>query len=382
MMRRKAAVFAIVVFTLISLAAFCSGAPLSDEELKTQFAERWKFYFGEPKQEVSAPDLSGGQPREYLFRELWRRYSANLEPQDRPSAEAIMRYRILGDKKAYQSALKECLATRRFSPSKNGGILYYIFLDEEMAEKSVIQLAVPPGENGDNFYGAISQLGENEAKVRTRLAVFIFRKLIEEKLLRSVKNELPLMWFSTKGFAPSEAVFGRILLSDSASFIKGEFNEEASQLKLISILTELSGEIIKIGIGNPGDGPVLIPADGSVLYLLLFNPGNEEQGQGLTGTFWKDYNVPLSVEDVSMSGQFLRIDLQENEGIFGYTLCSVDENGKETGLNEFPFTQSSGEGGHSYFYSIPGGKKLPGKLSLKAYTFSGFTFSVPVQTDK
>jgi hypothetical protein len=381
-MRRNCTIALILVFAFMSLSAFAYTAPQNESELKARFSELWKTYFGEPEQDISGIKLSTGQPNEILFRELWLQCSPALSPEERSSAEAVFRFHILGDKRSFQSALKECLATKKFFPSKNGGILYYLFLEEEISDRSVIRLALPPGEGGENFLNSLSQLGESEAKIRTRFAVFIFKKLADEKLLRSVRSELPLMWFSMKGLAPSEALLGRVILSDENPFVKGEFKGDNSSLKLISVLTTLSGQITKIGVGNLGENQILIPTDGSVLYLLLINAGNEEQGQGLSATFWKDYGIPLSVEDVSLNDQFLKIEVLESGGILGYTISSLDENGRESETVDFPFTQSAGEGAHSYFYLIPKGRPLSSKLILKAHTFSGFTIPVPIQTEK
>jgi len=382
LMNIRRLLIALIIITLTAVVTSAYSPAQSDDELKARFLEAWKLYFGEPSQAAQAGEALQAQGIEPLFREMWNRNSALLDPQEKPAAEAAMRFKVLGDKRGYIRALRECAASRIFSPSKSGAMLYYLFLEETVEESSILPMALPPGENGERFYEAFAQLGEDNAKVRTRLAVFIFRKLVEEKLFRSLRNDLPLMWFSTRGLAPSEALFGRVMLSDGAPFIKGEFNEEASSLKLISVLTDLSGRIVKIGIGNPSDGPVLIPADGNILHLMLFNPGSSEGGQGMSGTVWKDYSVPVSVEESSFSGQFLKLTLRENGAVVGYSVEGADESGRETGIEGLPFARSSGEGVHTYFYSIPPGTRMPGRLLLKAHTFSGFTFTVPIPADK
>lgn len=380
-MNGKKLIFPVFVLLFAANAAFAAAFQSAPEEMRARFADRWLLYFGEPCP-AAAGEAKAGQTAESVFRELWGPCSYALDPQDRPGAESAMRYRLLGDKRIYLQSLRNCMASRTFSPPRNGDMLYYIFLEDEIEEKSMIPMALPPGENGQKFYEAFSQLGEDSSKVRTRLAAFVFRKLIEEKLFKSLVNELPLIWFSTKGFAPSEAVFGRIILSDGNPYIKGEFNEESGSLKLISVLTDLSGKILRMGIGNPADGQMLIPADGNVLHLLLFNPGLEEAGQGMSGTVWKDYSVPVSVDEAFVSGQFLKMTVQESGSVLGYTLVGSEEGSADCELDGFPFARSLGEGVHSYFFTIPPGRKVPGRLSLKAHTFSGFTFTVPVPLEK
>lgn len=371
-----------VALLLAGTAVFAAAEQLSQDELRTQFADKWKIYFGDPRQSaVAAPD-DQNRTQEAIFRELFNQYSLSLDPQDRPAVEAVMRLKLFGDKRVYSQALKNCLSSRVFSPGRNGDMLYYIFLEEEVGDPGFLPMALPPGENGQKFYEAFSMLGEDESKVRTRLAVFIFRKLIEEKLLKSVKNDLPLMWLSTKGLSPSEVVFGRVVLGEGNPFIKGEFNEDAEGLKLISILTDFSGKILRMGIGNPGDGTVLIPAEGDILHIMLFNPSGEVDGEGLSGTIWKDFSVPVSVEAARLNGQFLELTIQENSAILGYKIVSPDENECESEIAPFPFARSSGEGVHSYFFNIPPGAKLSGRLSLKAFTYSGFTLTVPLPTLK
>lgn len=380
-MNRRKRLFLVIVLLLSANAAFAAAFQADPEEVRAKFAEKWLLYFGDPCPAV-ATETKTGQSAESVFRELWGQCSASLDAQDRPAAESAMRYRLLGDKRNYLLSLRNCMASRIFSPPRNGEMLYYIFLEEEIEEKTVIPMALPPGENGRKFHEAFEQLGEDGSKIRTRLAAFIFRKLIEEKLLKSLRNELPLIWFYTKGFAPSEAVYGRIILSDGNPYIKGEFNEESASLKLISVLTDLSGKIIRIGIGNPADGQMLIPADDNVLHLMLFNPGLEENGRGMSGTVWKDYSIPVSVDDASLSGQYLRMTVQESGCVLGYTLVGSEDGATDSELDGFPFVRSLGEGAHAYFFAIPPGQKVPGRLSLKAHTFSGFTFPVPISLEK
>ena len=294
----------------------------------------------------------------------------------------MIRFKLFGDRRVYSQALRNCLSSRVFSPGRNAEILYYLFLEEELGDPGFMPMALPPGENGQKFYEAFSVLGEDESKVRTRLGAFIFRKLIEEKLFKSVKNDLPLVWLSTRGLSPSEVVFGRVVLGEGNPFIKGEFNEDAEGLKLISILTDFSGRILRMGIGNPGDGAMLIPAEADILYVMLFNPGREAAGEGFSGIIWKDFSVPVSIEDVSLSGQFLEVTVMESSAILGYKIVPNDEDANEGDIAAFPFARSSGEGVHSYFFSVPPGAKLTGRLSLKAFTYSGFTLTVPLPTIK
>lgn len=371
-----------VALLFAGTAAFAAAEPVSRDELMTQFADKWKFYFGDARQSAAAAPDDQNRSQDAVFRELLNQYSLSLDPQDRPAAEAVMRFKLFGDRRVYSQALRNCLSSRVFSPGRNAEILYYLFLEEEIGDPSLMPMALPPGENGQKFYEAFSILGEDESRVRTRLAVFIFRKLIEEKLFKSVKNDLPLVWLSTKGLSPSEAVFGRIVLGEGNPFIKGEFNEDAKGLKLISILTDFSGRIIRMGIGNPGDGAMLIPAEADILYVMLFNPGRETCGEGFSGIVWKDFSVPVSVEGVSLKGQFLEVTIQESSAILGYKIVPSDEETNDGGFAAFPFARSSGEGVHSYLFSVPPGAKLAGRLSLKACTYSGFTLTVPLPTIK
>ena len=137
-----------------------------------------------------------------------------------------------------------------------------------------------------------------------------------------------------------------------------------------------------MGIGNPGDGTMLIPAEADILYLMLFNPGRETCGEGFSGIVWKDFSVPVSVEGVSLKGQFLEVTIQESSAILGYKIVPSDEETNDGGFAAFPFARSSGEGVHSYLFSVPPGAKLAGRLSLKACTYSGFTLTVPLPTIK
>mgnify|MGYP005846794785 CR=1 FL=1 len=350
-----------------------------EENLYGKFLERWKLYFGSLP-EVSNDFVEKQEKNENLFRKIWEVYSQYLPVEERISAESVFRYHLLNDDRALLNALYSCYNSSRLFPQKNGGILFYLFAEEEIADPSIIPQILPAGENGSNFMETLRLFGESESEIRTRMAVFILKKCVENRIFRLNPNNLPLIFTMTERLKESEVVFARITTSDDYYSIKGELKGDLKEVKVISLFIDTQGRIEKIGVADGKNSPILIPSQRGNFILAILNASTKEQEDLFSATFWKDFNPPLSIVSAEVEDGFLKITIEENSGIFGYKVEMVSENNGEMTIFS-PLVKSLGQGSNDYLFSIEN-SELQEQIFLKVYTLGGFILKIPINIKK
>ncbi|MCX7830523.1 MAG: hypothetical protein N2445_05635, partial [Acidobacteria bacterium] len=326
------------LFLILPLAVKGEGQQGS---LYEKFLEKWELYFGKaPEVQLNFDKME--QFPEVQFRKIWEAYSKYIPLEERDSAEGAFRYHLLKDKRLLINSLNACFYSSRLFPQKNGGILFYLFAEEEISEPSVIPQILPPGESGSKFIDNLVLFGESETKIRTRLAAFILEKMVENRILRQAPNSLPVMLTLTKRLKDSEFAFARISAS-SEYFIKGEIKGDSKNIKVISLFMDRAGKTEKIAVSDGGNSLLLMPSQNGTLYLFLFNASSEEQSDLISATFWKDYNPPVSIASAKIEGNFINLSLDESAGILGYEIEVVSGKGEKSAVSSH-FTKSLGSG--------------------------------------
>lgn len=378
-MKKKFCCFAFFLSFFFFLPS-CIYGEVQQNSLYERFLEKWELYFGEvPK--ISITIDKNEQTLEMQFRKLWEIYSQYIPQEERSSAEGAFRYTLLNDKRPLMNALNNCLVSSRLFPQKNGGILFYLFAEEEISDPSIVPQILPPGENGSRFMESLSLFGESESKIRTRMALFILNKFVENRMLRQMPNFLPVMLTLTQHLKDSEFVFVRVPVSKEFSSIKGEIKGGSKNIKVISLFVNRVGQLEKIGLADSDTSPLLIPSQDGTLFIVIFNASSDEQTDLLSATFWKDYNPPVSVVSAKLDGEFLKITLEESAGILGYKIEEFYNKGEKTSEIS-PFTKSSGSGTNDYFFYIGNSENVEKVFLINIYTLGGFSYKIPLYLEK
>lgn len=369
----------IVLFFILVSLFFILFDVKAEENLYAQFLERWKLYFG------SLPDVSfefseNQENSEIFFQKIWDVYSLYLPAEERNSVESVFRYHLLKDERALLNALYSCYNSSRLFPQKNGGILFYLFAEEEIADPSIIPQILPLGQNGSNFMESLRVFGESESKIRTRMAVFILKKCVEKKIFRLNPNNLPLIFTMTNKLKESEAIFARIATSDEYYSIKGELRGDLKDIKVISLFIDSQGRIEKIGVADGKNTPLLIPSQSGNLILAILNASSKEQEDLFSATFWKDFNSLISILSVKIEDDFLKMSIEENDGIYGYKVEMVSDQKREV-IELSPIIKSLGQGNNDYLFSLEN-RDLYEQVILKVYTLGGFILKIPINIKK
>lgn len=378
-MKKSFSYFALIFSLFFFFPDFVYGE-VQENSLYERFLEKWELYFGKPP-EISIVIDKNEQNLELQFRKIWEIYSRYIPQEERSSAESAFRYTILNEKRHLINALNNCLLSSRLFPQNNCGILFYLFAEEELSDPSIVSQVLPPGENGSKFIESLSVFGESERKIRTRMALFILKKLAENRMLRQVASSLPLILTLTHPLKESEFAFVRIPISQEFFSIKGEIKGGSNNIKIISLLMDRSGKVEKIGIADADATPLLIPSKDGNLFIVIFNASSEEQIDLLSATFWKDYNPPVSVVSAKLEGDFLKITLEESSGILGYKIEEFYEKEKKI-LEISPFTSSPGSGTNDYLFSVENSENIEKVFLINIYTLGGFSYKIPLYLEK
>jgi len=377
---KKVISFSVLISLLLLLSPSVAMGEVQQSALYARFIEQWEFYFGKPP-EITATFDKTEQFSEIQFRKIWEIYSQFLPVEERISAEAAFRYRLLNDNRALLNALNSCFYSSRLYPQKNGGILFYLFAEEEIADPSIAPQILPPGENGSKFMETLNLFGESEANIRTRMAVFILKKMVENKVLRQTPSTLPIMFTLTQRLKDSEFMLARIPVSSEYFSIKGELKGDLKNIKVISLFVDRNNNVEKIGVSQGSNSPLLMPSENGTLLLAIFNASSEEQGDLLSATFWKDFNPPVSVVSAKVEDSFLRVSVEENGGILGYKIeSSQEKDGKTEEISSF--IKSNGTGSNDYLFSLENGDSTETTFYLKIFTLGGFAYKIPLYLEK
>lgn len=376
---KKIISFFVLISLFILLSPSVARGEVQESALYERFIEQWEFYFGKAP-EISVQFEKEDQFPENQFKKIWEIYSQYLPAEEKISAETAFRYHLLNDKRALLNALNSCFYSSRLYPQKNGGILYYLFAEEEIADPTIAPQILPPGDNGSKFMETLNLFGESEAKIRTRMAVFILKKIVENKILRQTSNTLPLMFTLTQRLKESEFMFAKIQTSPEY-FLKGDLKGDTKNIKVISLFLDRSGNVEKIGVSDGSNSPLLMPSQNGTLLLVIFNASSEEQGELLSATFWKDFNPPVLVGSAKIEDNFLKVSVEESGGILGYKIESSKEKDVKT-AEISSFIKSNGIGTNDYFFSIENSENSENNFFLKVYTLGGFAYKLPLYLEK
>jgi len=119
-------------------------------------------------------------------------------------------------------------------------------------------------------------------------------------------------------------VFKFRILPDYPIF-KAEFNGDDKNIKVISILKDDSGKIKKVGISSLKEQPLLVPTERGTLFLFLYNSEEKESDDLISATFLKEFGSPVSIISSELSFDFIKLTVEEEDGILGYKVEEVTE---------------------------------------------------------
>ncbi len=365
---------AILVFFLL-VVSFSTMIHAGD--LEKEFTALWKLYVGNLPSIQNDLKLNPDFTKEEQFSILWGIYSQSLSSETKVSLEPFFRYKLLNDERVLSSSLLNCYLSKKLPPELSADILYYIFLDEEVSEKSVIRNLLPFEEKRSNFFEELSNYGEPSEKIKEKFATFVLKKMVEKNILRLGQSQIPLLYTETKRLQPDEfEVFKFRILPDYPIF-KAEFNGDDKNIKVISILKDDSGKIKKVGISSLKEQPLLVPTERGTLFLFLYNSEEKESDDLISATFLKEFGSPVSIISSELSFDFIKLTVEEEDGILGYKVEEVTES-VEKESSEFVPSQKNGIGDYLFYFDID----IESNFYLKIYTSAGFSYTIPIDKEK
>lgn len=352
-------------FILVTFSFLC----LSEERgniLFDKFKEKWEHYFGKfPEHTLNLDDSLS---KESKFERIWEVYSNYIPVEERTSAYETFRFHLLNDKRPIYRALSECLNSSTLLPQKGGEVLYYLFLEEEIQEPSIISMALPPSENGKKVFEALNNFGENQDEIRKRIAIFIIKHLINYRLIPEVKDYLPLILSTSKELRASEFLYVNFQLSHEFLGIKCEISgSNIENINVVGVYLDENRKIKRIITSKASLSP-LFPSDkNGSLIIFFFNPSEKETSDITGATFYKIFSPPIQILNILRKEDTVILKVDESDSIFGYLL-----EGKNYKSN---FLRANGEGINEYIFFVDKDEK---ELFLKVYTGGGLLFKVKI----
>ncbi len=348
--------------------------------VRRSFIKTWKAYFGNPPllpDPLAVP--AGRDLSESLFYAMWSASAKTLAPDNRAAALASLRGAVLGDPAPLMAALAGAADGRILDAAMLNSPLTYAFLMEEVGDPSFLPKALPPGPGGDRLRSAVHGSGLSWDAYANRFAAWIFRKMIEARILTAPPGSLPAVWvinhdipaggFEVWSFPLSKEEEGVDLRSASSC---------PNGFRLISLYTDHLGRVVREGVGSLSESLMRMPKAGSTLWVVLWNGGSEAGGTGLTFTLWKDLEPPFIINSAKRAGKKLDLLLREGPGILDYFLWERGASGGPLHTMALPSFSSRGEGLHLYRLLLPGSVKNGIPLSLSCRMNSGGSFAAPI----
>ncbi len=368
-MRRRILVFFLLVVSFSMM--------IHSEGLEKEFTSLWKLYVGNLPSIQSDIKLNPDFTKEEQFSILWEIYSQSLSSETKVSLEPFFRYKLLNDERVLSSSLLNCHLSKKLPPELSADILYYIFLDEEISEKSVIKNLLPLKEKRSSFFEELSNYGELTEKIKVKFATFVLRKMVEKNILRLGQSQIPLLYTETKRLQQNEFEVFKFRISPDYPIFKAEFNGDARNTKVISIFKDDSGKIKKVGVSSLKEQPLLVPAEKGTLFIFLYNSEEKESDDLISATFLKEFSSPVSIVSSELSSDFIKLTVEEEDGILGYQVVEVKESGEKESSDFVP-SQKNGVVDYLFYFDID----IESHFHLKIYTSAGFYYTIPIDTEK
>lgn len=358
---------------LFLILLFIASPLLKGEELRGSFLSLFKTYFTLPQ---NIDNELNDEIKEDSFENLFGIFSKYIPPEEKPYAYDFFRYKLFGDATPIVKSLSNAYFSKRLIPYKNSSILYYLFLEEELSDNSIVK-DIFRG-NPVDFFERFSIYGESKEKVKVRFAVFVLKKMVEYKIIRSSPQMMPLIWTTTKRLKSGECEIFRFQPSYDTPFLRLEFGgATSSKVKVISILLNEDGSVSKIGVSNMINQPLIIPQGRGNLYVVFFNSDDKECEDLISATFFKEFSPPVYVISSPFSSDFLKVTIEEENGILGYTLIEEVE-GRFKEASEFVQSFGKGMGDYLFYFDFKEGYSY----YIKVFTSSGFTYMIPIEIEK
>jgi hypothetical protein len=352
------------------------------------FIQTWRRFFGHPPDLpsiINVPAEDGeGQPGAPLFHALWNASSPSLPAGEHRAAEEAFRVLVLGETGPRTEALRHTLAQGRLLPAAGAEMLWYLFLNQEAADSSVLPRLLPPGRRGGKLMNAVRS-DEGKRLLQNRMAVWVLQHAAAAHLLpKTDETDAPAVWVVARDLTPGSFTLCKIKIPSWAGSLRGEAagDLQGSKLRLLSLFTDAEGNALLSGVGTLTRPNLLFPAASATLWLVLWNPpGAKESGYGLSLTFWSEASPPFTVLKSSGGPESRSVLIQEAPGMAGFDLWGRGSKDRHFRRLPLPSIPDRGPGTHLYHFMFAS-KDGALELKLRGMTWSGGTYRVPLPNEE
>jgi hypothetical protein len=358
------------------------GEILARTELES-FDAAWSLYFGQPAplppslEVLHSPNLAAA-----IFDALWRAASPALAHSEKANVLAAFRHLVLRDRSALKPALEAFVVSGRLDERLLDGPLVYVFLQEEVADASFLAQSLPPGKGGAGLRAALESRGVSWNSFWNRFSSWVLARAVESGLLPTQAAALPAVWILDRPLPPGGFSSWKFSLEEPDGGVDLESSTQpAPGLRLLSFYTDADGRVVQQGLAPLSLAPVLLPKQGAVLWIVVWNAGAQEAGDGLVLTAWTDFAAPFHIRSASLEDQVCDLSLSERAGVANYQLWSRPDADHSFELLPVPAFLSDGAGDHRYRVTLPSAPPEGTEFQLSCRTAGGGTYASPLRIE-
>jgi hypothetical protein len=358
------------------------GVYLARSEVQ-RFQDFWETFFG---RRFTFPDTLVIPPSpnlaEAVFDTLWRQAAINLRPGEESSVRVALRRALLGDPNALVAELESLSRNHRLDLEPYRNPLLYCFLQDEVSDKTFLTRALPPGPNAANLKQALEERGVSWDAFCNRFATWILKQAIELRKIQASPGTLPAVWVLDSDLSPGAFMGWRFPASDPVTAVDAQLAGDAQPgIRMICLYTDNAGRVVHCSVNTPGADVMLFPREGATLWAFIWNASDQDTGNGLTLTFWKDYDLPFQVKEAYKNDATLDLSLVESAGIADYQIFARTRTGGAFSQVDTPPFLSEGEGLHHYRLTLPPSLSASSEYQISCRTLAGGTYSAPFKPE-
>lgn len=226
---------------------------------------------------------------------------------------------------------------------------------------------------------ALENRGVSWNAFRNRFAAWVLERAIETHILSLSKGNLPAVWVLDSDLGPGAFTGWSFAISDVDEGVGYEVAGDAPDgLRMVSFFTDAGGHVTQAGMASLTGGPMRLPKKGDRLWVFVWNASGQSEGNGLTMTLWKVYDLPFTIRQSSRENRTLDLLLKEGPGIADYSLWGRLHSETSASPLPLPPFPSKGEGLHHYLLQLPRPLTDVRDLRLFCRMSSGGSYSAPI----